>query len=120
MIEIITGRERRGRWGVTEKPRIVAESRESGARVCDVSARHDVIPSLLHGWWRPAREGRLRSADAIDFVPARLASSMDDVPSPRPAPPSATDHAAAAIEVVLLSGGKVLIHPDTPVAMLRA
>ncbi len=30
------------------------------------------------------------------------------------------DHGAAAIEVVLPSGGKVLIRRDTPVAMLRA
>ena len=47
MIEIITGRERRRRWSVVEKLRIVAESHESGARVCDVAARHDVSPSLL-------------------------------------------------------------------------
>jgi hypothetical protein len=30
------------------------------------------------------------------------------------------DHGAATIEVVLPSGGKVLIRRDTPVAMLRA
>jgi transposase len=59
MIEIITGRERRRRWGVTEQLRIVAESQESGARVCDVAARHDVSPSLLRGWRRLARDGRL-------------------------------------------------------------
>jgi transposase len=49
MIEIITGRERRRRWSVAEKPRIVAESQEPGARVCDVAARYDVSPSLLYG-----------------------------------------------------------------------
>jgi len=120
MIEIITGRERRRRWSVAEKLRIVAESQEPGVRVCDVAARHDVSPSLLHGWRYLARQDRLRSGDAIDFVPARLASSNSDVPTPQLPPPSATDHGAAAIEVVLPSGGKVLIHRDTPVAMLRA
>ena len=50
MIEIITGRERRRRWSVVEKLRIVAESQEPGVRVCDVASRHDVSPSLLHGW----------------------------------------------------------------------
>ena len=50
MIEIITGRERRRRWSIVEKLRIVAESQEPGVRVCDVAARHDVSPSLLHGW----------------------------------------------------------------------
>jgi transposase-like protein len=83
MIEIITGRERRRRWGVTEKLRIVAASQESGARICDVAARHDVSPSLLHGWRRLAREGRLGRGDAMDIVPVRLASSVSDVPAPR-------------------------------------
>jgi transposase-like protein len=103
MIEIITGRERRRRWGAAEKLRIVAESQESDARVCDVAARHDVSPSLLHGWRRLAREGRLVRGDAMDFVPLRLASSMNDVPTPASAPPSTTDHGTAAIEVVLPS-----------------
>jgi len=120
MIEIITGRERRRRWSVVEKLRIVAESQEPGTRVCDVAARHDVSPSLLHGWRHLARQGRLRSGDAIDFVPVRLAPSISDDPMTQRTPPASVDHGAAAIEVVLPSGGKVLIRRDTPVAMLRA
>jgi transposase len=120
MIEIITGRERRRWWSVVDKLRIVAESQEPGVRVCDVAARHDVSPSLLHGWRHLARQGRLRSGDAVDFVPVRLASSVHDVAAPRSSPPSVTEHGVAAIEVVLPSGGKILIHRDTPVAMLRA
>ena len=92
MIEIITGRERRRRWSVVEKPRIVAESQEPGARVCDVATRHDVSPSLLRGWRYLARQGRLRSGDAIDFVPVRLAPSISDGPAPRPTPPVSADH----------------------------
>ena len=46
-VEIITGRERRRRWGSEEKLRIVAETHERGARVSEVVARHDVYPSLL-------------------------------------------------------------------------
>ena len=49
-IEIITGRERRRRWGISEKLTIVSESREPGACVAVVAARHDICPSLLHGW----------------------------------------------------------------------
>jgi transposase len=44
-IEIIDGKERRRRWGLTEKLRIVAESHEPGATVRSVAARHDVYPS---------------------------------------------------------------------------
>jgi transposase len=119
-IEIITGRERRRRWGVAEKLRIVAESQESGARVCDVAARYDVYPSLLHGWRRLVREGRLVREAAPNFVPVRLASSPDDVPGSEPSPAALTDRETAAIEVVLPSGSRVLIRRDTPVPMLRA
>jgi hypothetical protein len=62
----------------------------------------------------------LRSVGAIDFVPVQLAYSMSDASAPHLPPPSTTDHGAAAIEVVLPSGGKVLIRRDTPVAMLPA
>jgi transposase len=120
MIEIITGRERRRRWGIAEKLRIVAESEESGARICDIAARYDVCPSLLHNWRRLAREGRLTSGGAMDFVPVQLTSPIGDVGPSQPPPPSTADHGVAAIEVVLPSGGKVLIRRDTPVAMLRA
>ena len=45
-IEIINGREGRRRWGVEEKPRIVAETYEPNATVGAVAARHDV--QVLH------------------------------------------------------------------------
>ena len=56
----------------------------------------------------------------MDFVPVRLSSSMSEVTAPEPTPPAIVDQGAAAIEVILPSGGKVLICGDTPVAMLRA
>jgi transposase len=118
-IEIITERECRRRWGVAEKLRIVAESQESGARVCDVAARYDVYPSLLHGWRRLVREGRLGPDTALNFVPVRLAPSPGDVAAAEPSPSSSTDREAAPIEVVLPSGGRVLIRRDTPASMLR-
>jgi transposase len=40
-IEIITGKERRRRWSVEQKLRIVAETEESGARIPEVAARHE-------------------------------------------------------------------------------
>jgi transposase len=47
-VEIISGNERRRRWGLEEKPRIVAASQEPEASVRAVAARNDVYPSLLH------------------------------------------------------------------------
>ena len=36
-IEIITGRERRRRWSIEEKLRLVGETEEAGARVTEVA-----------------------------------------------------------------------------------
>ena len=119
-IEIITGRERRRRWSVAEKLRIVAESHEPDARAAGVAARHDICPGLLHGWRRQAREGRLGSPAAPEFVPVRLMSWPGDAPpTPEPRVP-APDRETAAIEVVLPSGGRILIRPGAPLPALRA
>jgi transposase len=71
-IEVITGRERRRRWSIETKLRVVAESQEPGACVKAVAARHDIYPSLIFNWRRQMREGRLTSSGVPEFVPVRL------------------------------------------------
>jgi transposase-like protein len=98
-IEIITGKERRRRWGAQEKLRIVAEASERGARVTDVAARPDDYPSLLVNWRRRVREGWLGTAGSAGFVPIRLLSSA---PETIAAPPE--DRSIAGIEITLAGG----------------
>jgi transposase len=71
-IEIITGRERRWRWSVEGKLRIVAETNEPGARVTEVAARHGVYPGLLVTWRRQVRDGVLVAAQPAAVVPVRM------------------------------------------------
>src|SRR5690242_19833140 len=78
-VEIIGGRERRRRWSMEEKLRIVRETQAPGECVRAVAARHDVYPSLLHNWRRQVREGRLGQPEPPSFVPVRLAE-----PAPLP------------------------------------
>ena len=59
VMQIITGRERRRRWSVQDKLRIVGDLAEPGARVCDVAARHGVCESLVFTWRRQLRDGVL-------------------------------------------------------------
>ncbi len=59
VVEIITRRERRRRWGTRDKLRIVAETQEPGARVRDVAACHGVCESLVFTWRRQVRDGIL-------------------------------------------------------------
>jgi transposase len=46
-LEIISGVERRRRWSVADKLRIVAEADEAGAKVAEVAHRHEVSRSIL-------------------------------------------------------------------------
>jgi hypothetical protein len=54
MMELLTGRERRRRWSVTDKLWIVAETQEPGARISGVAARHGVCESLVFAWRVPS------------------------------------------------------------------
>ena len=86
-IEILNGRERRRRWSVEEKLRIVAESREPSASVRGVAARHDVYTDLLSTWRNLERRGRLVSASPTRFVPVHL---IETAPPPVATSPQAT------------------------------
>ncbi|MEJ0020756.1 MAG: transposase [Acetobacteraceae bacterium] len=116
-VEILGGRERRRRWGVEEKLRIVAETQEAGACVRAVAARHDVYPSLLHYWRRQLREGRLVAPSAARFVPVRVAEA-----DPRAAGaslPSVNDPPATAIEIVFPDGCRLRFGSEVSLPALR-
>jgi transposase len=46
-VEIITGRERRRRWSVADKLRILAKCDGPGVQVAEVAARHGLYRSLV-------------------------------------------------------------------------
>src|ERR1700712_3945228 len=71
-MEIITGVERRRRWRVEEKLRIVAECERPGACLAAVARQHDVSSGLLWNWRRQARRGVLGADLAPAFFPVRV------------------------------------------------
>lgn len=101
-VEVLSGRERRRRWGVEEKRRIVAEAEEPGACVRAVAARHDVYPSLLHYWRRQVREGRLAVPAPVSFVPVRVTEAVQ--PMPAALVPAKRAAAAETVEIILSDG----------------
>jgi transposase len=116
-VEILGGRERRRRWGLEEKLRIVAETHQPGARTREVAARHDVYPSLLHAWRRQEREGRLGSIEPASFVPVCVDATPPIVAGPASPPnePRATD----IIEIVLPDGSRVRVGNAVNLPALR-
>src|SRR6516225_11233731 len=71
VVEIITGRERRRRWSVEEKLRIVAETQAVGAQVRAVAMQNGLCESLVYTWRRQAREGVLAPPATPMFMPVR-------------------------------------------------
>jgi len=58
-LEVLTGPTGRRIWPDDVKARIVAESFQKGARVCEVARRNGVAAQHLSTWRRLARDGKL-------------------------------------------------------------
>jgi len=126
VVEIITGRERRRRWSTADKLRIVEETHEPGARVCDVAARHGVCESLMFAWRRQVREGLLVEPDMPVFMPVQMletpkattATQSQSLPHPAPVA-TPTRPQAGLIEIELGDGCQVRVGADVNQAALR-
>lgn len=114
-VEVLGARDRRRRWSLEEKLRIVAESHEAGAIVRAVAARHDVYPSLLHNWRRQMRDGRLAALPAADFLPVHVAQATT-VPVQRSA---SIQRSAETIEIELPDGCRLRVGNAVSLATLR-
>ena len=115
VVEVIVGRQRRRRWTVEEKLRIVAESNEPGARIGDVAARYDVYPGLLFTWRRQVRKGTLTQRRAPLFLPVETASALDLAGQPERAEPATPRR----IEIELSDGSRIRIDEGVGLASLR-
>jgi transposase len=123
-MEIITGVERRRRWRVEEKLRIVAECERPGACLAAVARQHDVSSGLLWNWRQQARRGHLRVDLAPIFFPVQVAGepvSRDPgqrsmSPTVQPGTPTSAD---GQIEIMLADGTMVRAGPNVSLATLR-
>jgi transposase len=123
-VEIITGVERRRRWRLDEKLRIVAETEAPGASFVEIARRYDVSRGLLWTWRRQVRSGELRAADTASFLPVQVIRDAPSVATPLPAVPapvSSRQQAAvdATIEIALPDGTTVRVGRDVGAAALR-
>lgn len=123
-MEIISGVERRRRWRLDEKLRIVAEAEAPGACFVEVARRHDLSRGLLWNWRRQVRSGELQAAETAAFLPVQI---MPDAPAATTLPaaaPSATPSrrqsaADESIEITLPDGTTVRVGRDVGAVALR-
>ena len=118
-VEIIIGKERRRRWSVEEKLRIVAETEEPGARTTEVAARNNVFPSLLFTWRRQAREGRLGADQSPGFVPVRLIPAPTENAVPPIQRTGSNSKQPGGIEISLADGVRIYIDRESQLPLLR-
>lgn len=122
-VEVITSVERRRRWSVQEKLRLVGESYRAAGGVAEVADQAGLHRNLLQRWRRQARDGEL-VADRLappPFVPIAL-NGGDGVASPALAAPAAGSWTGADrgwVEIELPNGCRVRVAPDIPAAALR-
>ena len=121
-MEIITGADRRRRWRLEDKLRIVGELEQPGASFAEVARRHDLSRGLLWNWRHQVRRGTLGPEPPPVFLPVQLTSE------PRPDEPRQhTDPATCRtdvdiggeIEVTLADGTAIRTGRDVSLVMLR-
>jgi transposase len=119
-MEIITGVERRRRWRVEEKLRIVAECERPGACLAAVARQHDVSSGLLWNWRRQARRGLLGANLAPAFLPVHLTGEpVSRDPGRRSTSLAVPPSADAQIEIMLADGTLVRAGKNVNLATLR-
>jgi len=134
-MEIISGIERRRRWRLEEKLRIVAEAEAPGAVFALVARRHEVSRGQLWKWRTQVRSGELTAAQPVpEFIPVRvLSGEASSAPQLRPAdapmnapdpqmalpPARPVEFGARRIEIVLPDGTCVRVDDQVGAAALR-
>jgi transposase len=116
-LEIISGVERRRRWSVADKLRIVAEADEPGAKVAEVARRHEIGRSILWTWRKQARAGELAASEPLGFLPVVVdaVSAMDapiaaaNAPSAPPLQADTPPPGPLAITITLANGTRLEI-----------
>ena len=112
--EVLIGPERRRRWSVEEKVRILVEAEAEGSCVSDIARRHDITRQHIYQWRRDLRGKGLLSLAPPAFVPVEMAAEItchngDDGKATR-------EH---LVEIGLRNGRTVRVTADVPDSVLH-
>jgi len=123
IMEIITGVERRRRWRVEDKLRIVAETEQPEACFAEIARRHEISRGLLWNWRSQVRRGKLIQQSAASFLPVQVVTDALvphlQAPSPPIRSPKAPTGSAGKIEITLPDGSRLEVGNDVSLATLR-
>lgn len=107
-MEVLEGPTGRRSWPDKEKTRIVRESREPGARVCDVARRNGMAPQHLSTWRGLAKKGKMNVPILEEDFPVIAALEVTEDEAP-----------AIAAPIEMEAGGVTLrLAVDTPASRI--
>jgi transposase len=129
--EIISRVERRRRWSVEEKVRLLEATMQPGASVAAVADRHGVSRSLLFLWRKQAKAGLMRGvspltpADVPVLAPVVVAAEPPAMAKPASKAQRKMAPRAGCVVEVSLGNGRVLkadegIAPERLAALVAA
>jgi transposase len=122
-MEIITGVERRRRWSLEEKLRIVAEAEQPGFGVAEIARRHEISRGLLWNWRSQVRRGVLRPEAPPVFLPVQTIGEPANDHGARHVEPSSVrgmeQAADGKIEITLPDGTSIKVGHDVGLVTLR-
>ncbi len=122
-MEIITGVERRRRWRLEEKLRIVAETEQPGSGIAEIARRYEISRGLLWNWRSQVRRGVLKPEPPPVFLPVQTISASATGDDAKHVSPSATAGAeqvsGGKIEITRPDGTSVKVGRDVGTATLR-
>jgi transposase len=117
-MEIITGVERRRRWRVADKLRILAEAEQPGMSFSEVARRHEISRGLLQTWRRQLRQGLLDEVSPPRLLPVQIAESSE-VPTLSISSLRRGGKRAGLIEIELENGPRIRVDRDVDADALR-
>jgi len=100
--EVLTGVERRRRWSLEQKVRVLAEVEADSGSVAAVARRHGLHRQQVHQWRRDLRRKGLLPVERPVFLPVEVG---EDAGSGTAAEARAEVDAAAADEAPVTEGG---------------
>lgn len=122
-MEIITGVERRRRWSLGEKLRIVAETEQPGSGIAEIARRYEISRGLLWNWRSQVRRGELRPEAPPVFLPVqtiREPANGDGVGHVEPSSARGAEQAPdGKIEITLPDGTSIKVGHDVGLVTLR-
>lgn len=115
--------ERRRKWPVEAKARIMEEALAPGTTIASVADRHGVARSQVYGWLKKARAGNLPGisvspAACTAFVPVKVEEATAPASPPAPRTMPVARRRIGAVEITLGNGRSLKVDEEIDPALL--